>query len=624
MGAAHGCDDDGSTMHGDTGAYLQAEQSRIASTGTGSAARAPSVNTARCAAPVTAVPDRFGWSASVDPLTGLADRSALMQRLDGALASGPLPGSLAVLYLDIDALRLVNQSFGHEAGDALLRTVADLLVDLLGSGALVTRFGGDTFVALLEGASREDAEAAARRVLERFRSPIAVGDIRIAVAWSIGVACNRRSSTPSSLLRDASGAMVEAKCGTDLRLHVSQPGTRARARRRLQLTADLAGVTGRDELDVHYQPIVHAVDGTLHGFEALVRWRHPEHGWIPPAHFIPLAEDSGAIHAVGAFALRKAVETAVAWDHLRTPTSDLVVAVNVSPRQLLHPGFIDLVTDVLGITGLPARRLTLELTERLLVEEPERVGAVLEHLLDRLRRDRRDRRRVPRDRELREPRPATTRMACSPLPLPERTPDPAIADPAAEVGWAASSARSTRGPARAPAGILRVLRLQPARVGRARRREPARQAPRGRAGRHEPIASALLETGDAIRVMLRDIESAGEEGSERPHGAHRHARGAPRGQRGARRRRGSQRRGTRGRGGHPARCAPRRTGQHGPTAGRPRAPRTGARRRTADRRDPRRQAEVPAGRGRGGVAGPAAPAASRTARSASTSVCSTS
>jgi diguanylate cyclase (GGDEF)-like protein len=380
MGAAHGCDDDGSTMHGDTGAYLQAEQSRIASTGTGSAARAPSVNTARCAAPVTAVPDRFGWSASVDPLTGLADRSALMQRLDGALASGPLPGSLAVLYLDIDALRLVNQSFGHEAGDALLRTVADLLVDLLGSGALVTRFGGDTFVALLEGASREDAEAAARRVLERFRSPIAVGDIRIAVAWSIGVACNRRSSTPSSLLRDASGAMVEAKCGTDLRLHVSQPGTRARARRRLQLTADLAGVTGRDELDVHYQPIVHAVDGTLHGFEALVRWRHPEHGWIPPAHFIPLAEDSGAIHAVGAFALRKAVETAVAWDHLRTPTSDLVVAVNVSPRQLLHPGFIDLVTDVLGITGLPARRLTLELTERLLVEEPERVGAVLEHL----------------------------------------------------------------------------------------------------------------------------------------------------------------------------------------------------------------------------------------------------
>ena len=298
-----------------------------------------------------------------DRLTGLPNRNFLMRQLDRASQRGQL---FAVLFLDLDRFKIVNDSLGHAVGDELLRVVAQRLKSSVRQGDLVARLGGDEFVVLLNTLVDETAaEACAQRILDTLAVPLEVNGHKISPAGSIGIALSEGSITAGDLLRNADIAMYEAKTHKE-GFSVFNAGMHGRMLRIWELQAGLAKAVSRGELLLHYQPLVSMGTHHIEGSEALVRWQRSDGELVPPADFIPQAEEMGLIGEIGKWVLRTACEQQAKWRQLGY--EHLKVSVNVSVRQLKEPSFADIVKGTLEETGLPAHCLELEVTESSLVE----------------------------------------------------------------------------------------------------------------------------------------------------------------------------------------------------------------------------------------------------------------
>ncbi|MEN3359131.1 MAG: hypothetical protein V7637_3113 [Mycobacteriales bacterium] len=314
-----------------------------------------------------------------DPLTGLANRALFVDRLEHALGRPLRDHHVAVLFVDLDDFKLVNDSLGHQAGDELLVLVARRLSASLRLGDTAARFGGDEFAVLLEDADEERANEVADRILAELAGPFDLGDCEVFVRASIGVAVADSSvGDGHTLLRDADMAMYHAKAAGKGRHQTFRASMHASARKRLELHGDLQRAIERDELRVYYQPIIDLPTGRPASFEALVRWQHPTRGMLQPNDFIPLAEETGLIVPLGRWVLRSATRQARLWlGRFGLPFS---MAVNVSVRQLLEEGFAEEVAAALRDSGLPASCLTLELTESVFMTDFETTAVLLARL----------------------------------------------------------------------------------------------------------------------------------------------------------------------------------------------------------------------------------------------------
>jgi diguanylate cyclase (GGDEF)-like protein/PAS domain S-box-containing protein len=317
--------------------------------------------------------------ARTDRLTGLANRLAILERLDEACRErrdGPVADTFALLLLDFDNFKFVNDTLGHEAGDDLLRQVAARLqvtvraIDLAAAGhrgGLVGRLGGDEFVAILEGLHGAPAvESATARVLDALAPPYAIGGTEVTSTASIGIVlADRRYATASEMLRDADVAMYEAKRAGRARARVFDVALSDAVERRRRLEADLRGAAQRRELQLVYQPVFDLRRGELASVEALLRWSHPDLGPISPAEFVPIAEDAGLIGAIGHWVLREACRQLAEWRAVGTDCLPVTMAVNVSRQQLARgEGFVREVLDALRDAALEPQALIVEVTER--------------------------------------------------------------------------------------------------------------------------------------------------------------------------------------------------------------------------------------------------------------------
>jgi diguanylate cyclase (GGDEF)-like protein len=317
-----------------------------------------------------AIAEQFTRDALHDPLTKLPNRTLLLDRLGLALSRAGRLGSLvAVLFLDLDGFKAVNDSLGHAAGDELLIQVAERVRGCLRPADTVARLGGDEFGILLEEVSdATEVHAVADRILDALRVPMTVQGKELVTGASIGVVLGASEEGAGDLLRRADLAMYVAKAGGKDRHVTFEPAMHATALARLELEADLRRALDEGTLDVHYQPVCELPTGRLARMEALARWRHPRRGLVPPAEFVPLAEEKGLIVPLGQWVLRRACRETQEWQQLHPGEPPLGVAVNLSAGQL-RPGLVETVAEALGESGLAARCLTLEITESLLMDE---------------------------------------------------------------------------------------------------------------------------------------------------------------------------------------------------------------------------------------------------------------
>jgi diguanylate cyclase (GGDEF)-like protein len=315
-----------------------------------------------------------------DSLTGLPNRVLFHDRLDHATARAERSGGrLAVLFCDLDRFKTVNDSLGHQAGDDLLVEVARRLASCLRGGDTAARLGGDEFAILLEELEGpEVAETIADRVLEALAEPVRIRGRDVFARASIGIA--RSGPGTGDLLRSADAAMYRAKAEGRSRHAVFEPAMQEAAVDKLDLETDLQRAVERGELEVHYQPIMALPDAVLVGFEALVRWRHPERGLIPPASFIPLAEETGLIEPIGRHVLNEACVQAAAWRAAHPAAGLTTMSVNLSVRQLDQPRLVDDVAVALAKARLPPSCLLLEITETMLMGDTDQVVARLDAL----------------------------------------------------------------------------------------------------------------------------------------------------------------------------------------------------------------------------------------------------
>jgi diguanylate cyclase (GGDEF)-like protein/PAS domain S-box-containing protein len=319
-----------------------------------------------------------------DGLTGLPNRALLLDRLDHALLQHDRRlGAVAVLMVDLDHFKLVNDGLGHSAGDTLLVDVAARLSAAVRPGDTVCRLGGDEFVVCCEDvAGPDDAMEVADRVLAAFATAFVVERRELFVTASVGVTLSGPGATADSLLRDADAAMYRAKERGRARAELFDAALRQRAATRLGVATALRYGMLHGQLVVHYQPIVSLADERLVGFEALVRWNDPQRGLVPPAEFIPIAEETGLIVPLGTEVLRQATEQLARWTAAYPAAADVTMAVNVSARQLLDPGFVPTVGELLAASGIAAARLHLEITESVLMEDLDDAIEVLRALAD--------------------------------------------------------------------------------------------------------------------------------------------------------------------------------------------------------------------------------------------------
>jgi len=313
-----------------------------------------------------------------DALTNLPNRALFLDRLGQALSRLDRHGTcLAVLFLDLDRFKVVNDSLGHGAGDCLLDAVARRLNDVLRTGDTAARFGGDEFTILCEDITGEhQAMAIADRVAEALSAPFALeGEEEVFVRTSVGIALTSDGTErPEALLRDADAAMYRAKERGGGVYEVFDDAMRARAVRRLETENALHRALERGELAVRYQPQVSLVDGRVQAAEALVRWQHPEHGLLGPVDFIPTAEETGLIHPIGEWVLEQACRQAGLWPN---GTS---VSINLSARQCAHPDLVDMVAQALQTTEVDPAKVLLEITETAVMEDLDASAAVLGRL----------------------------------------------------------------------------------------------------------------------------------------------------------------------------------------------------------------------------------------------------
>jgi diguanylate cyclase (GGDEF)-like protein len=318
--------------------------------------------------------------ASEDPLTGLPNRRVFRATLDQmsceAAAHADGCPQYAVLFMDLDRFKVVNDTLGHRLGDLLLQHVAKRLALVLESNDLLARLGGDEFAVVVRSvASRASLEDLAGRVIEAISQPYEIDGHRIRSSVSIGIALGPTDgNTADDLLMAADLALYAVKASTRSSYKFYDRSMNEGVKDRRQIELDLREAIENDELELHYQPIVDLHRNAITGFEALARWRHPVNGMVPPAVFIPVAEDTGLIIAVGAWALMEACRTAVSWP------SDLKISVNLSPVQFTATDLYNTVKSALETSGLEPHRLELEITERLFLEDTQKTLQTLHRL----------------------------------------------------------------------------------------------------------------------------------------------------------------------------------------------------------------------------------------------------
>jgi len=289
--------------------------------------------------------------------------------------------TLAVLFLDLDDFKTINDSLGHAAGDQLLLAVAERMRGALRPEDTSARLGGDEFAVLLEETGRDGAREAAERLLDALRSPFDVQGRQVVMRGSIGISTSHaEGTTPDDLLRHADLAMYTAKARGKGRIEFFEPRMHQVVVQRLELKADLREAIAAGQFELHYQPIVDLRGGRLVGLEALVRWRHPQRGLVAPADFIPAAEESGLIIPLGRFVLETACRQMRDWEAQGLAAERLSLCVNVSTLQLQDPGFTAMLAAVLAESRFEARRLTLEITESALMDDIDASAATLLNL----------------------------------------------------------------------------------------------------------------------------------------------------------------------------------------------------------------------------------------------------
>jgi diguanylate cyclase (GGDEF)-like protein len=308
-----------------------------------------------------------------DPLTGLANRARFMDRLEHALErAGRSRRSVAVLFMDIDDFKSVNDSLGHSAGDRLLVHVAERMAQHVRPGDTAARFGGDEFAVLLEeGVVTDDAIIVAERVTAALREPTALEEKEVFVRASIGIAIADSDDAPEEILRRADVAMYVAKAAGKGRFAIYDESMEESIVGRLELAGELQRAVERQEFVIHYQPSVSLTDSTIVGVEALLRWQHPTRGLLYPVDFITVAEETGLILPIGAWVLREACLQARQWQLEFATDPPLTLAVNISARQVHQPGLCDIVAAALHDSGLPPGSLVLEITETLMMQDAE-------------------------------------------------------------------------------------------------------------------------------------------------------------------------------------------------------------------------------------------------------------
>ena len=307
--------------------------------------------------------------AYYDALTGLPNRRLLEDRLLVELAHADrAKRSLAVMFIDLDRFKRINDSLGHEVGDRLLVEVASRLRSCLREEDTVARMGGDEFLVLAGNlVEAEDAAITARRIVAALRKPVMIDGLELMVTTSIGISIYPSdASDGDSLIRNADAAMYRAKDEGRDSYQLYEPAMNARSLERLALETALHHALERSELTLYFQPLVDANSGEITAVEALLRWNHPDLGLVPPADFIPIAEDTGLIVSIGEWVLRSACSRHREWR--KRGLGDMRMMVNISARQFRDPAFFDMVVRVLAETGMPAHQLTLELTESMLMD----------------------------------------------------------------------------------------------------------------------------------------------------------------------------------------------------------------------------------------------------------------
>jgi diguanylate cyclase (GGDEF)-like protein len=300
---------------------------------------------------------------TLDALTGLLNRSVLLQRLNEACAALSDGRQVSVLFVDVDHFKLINDSLGHDTGDGVLVEVARRLTGCTRPGDSIARFGGDEFVVILDRATGEGAAETARRVVAALRQPVSIRGREVPLSASVGFAVSGVDATePEQLLRNADTALYEAKAAGRGRARAFDRDIQKRAVRRLELEGDLRRALRDHEFTLHYQPQIDLHSGKLVGVEALLRWNHPELGMIPPAEFVPIAEDTGLILPLGRWVIGEACRQLAEW-RSGAAAAPKAVTINLSPLQLADPELVADVAGALSQYGIDPSAVCLELTE---------------------------------------------------------------------------------------------------------------------------------------------------------------------------------------------------------------------------------------------------------------------
>ncbi len=327
---------------------------------------------------------QLAYQAFHDELTGLNNRAVFRKELSRAAARSRRSGkTFAVMMIDLDDFKNVNDSLGHPAGDDLLRIVADRLVECMREGDTPVRLGGDEFAVILESArSGEDADAVAKRVLHQLSLPMNLRGSEIVIGASIGIAVSDGTADPADIERDADIALYDAKFAGKGQVAMFHTDMHDSAVQRLSLTNQLRGALDRGEISVCYQPIVDLESESIVGAEALVRWQHPTRGELAPGNFIGIAEETGAIVEIGRFVMRQALHDAAAWAKACPAHANARIALNVSGRQLQSDSVSGVLSELLRETGVDASRVVVEVTESVLMPNDGAAAAQLREIAE--------------------------------------------------------------------------------------------------------------------------------------------------------------------------------------------------------------------------------------------------
>jgi diguanylate cyclase (GGDEF)-like protein/PAS domain S-box-containing protein len=320
--------------------------------------------------------EQLRYAARHDELTGLPNRSYLMHLLHDRLATAEVD-SVAVLFVDLDHFKTVNDSLGHEIGDQLLQVVSERLRSALREGDVLARFGGDEFIIVMRGEPIDVAD----RLRKAVHVPVVVGDHELFVTASIGYSSNYEAGmSPNDLLRDADAAMYRAKArGRDC-VEAFEVGGYETGVQALRTSGELRRGLERGEVVPYFQPIVELASGRVIGYEVLARWLHPDRGLLPPNDFLPLAEETGLLVELGSRMLRDSLAQLAHWRASGYPFANCALSVNVGTRQLVDPSFYDMVVDALSETGIDADSLWLEITETALLSDVKSATVALRDL----------------------------------------------------------------------------------------------------------------------------------------------------------------------------------------------------------------------------------------------------